>query len=90
MINFHSKPAVSKQELRFLRRSLTGLFSFTKSVSFPVELKDQEESLCDGHQAILEKRDKWQLSQSQITKEEAQKRLYSWRRMTRSRTCFLL
>ena len=89
MNDFQSKPTVSKQELGLLRRSLTRLFSFTKSVSFPVMLKDQEDSLCGGHQAILERRDKRQLSHSHITKEEAQKRLYSWRRMTRSRTSFL-
>ena len=85
-----SKPTISKQELRFLRRSLTRLFSFPKSVSFPMLLKHQKYSSCGGHhQAILERRDKWHLSHSQITKEEAQKRLYSWRRMTRSRTSFL-
>lgn len=87
---FQSKPLVSKQELIFLRRSLTRLFSFSRSVSFPVLFKDKEDFLCSGQQAILERRDKWQLSHSQITKEDAQKRLQSWRRITRSRTSFLL
>lgn len=87
---FQSKSLVSKQELTFLRRLLTRLFSFSRSVSFPVLFKDKEDFLCGGQQAILERRDKWQLSHSQITKEDAQKRLQSWRRITRSRTSFLL
>ena len=87
---FQSKSLFSKQELIFLRRSLTRLFSFSRSVSFPVLFKDKEDFLCSGQQAILERRDKWQLSHSQITKEDAQKRLQSWRRITRSRTSFLL
>ena len=85
MINFQSKPeTASKQDVSLLTR----LFGFSKSASFPTLSKYQKDSSCSGRQMIIMGR-RNHFYDGKITKEEAQKRLYSWKRMTRSRTSFL-